>query len=265
MTTYCNINSLDPTLRSPRVSGVCSRVMKLLLPLAIGAAGALAGCQTTSSADVDTSGIWADFWIQAPGDGRATVYATLRVGGATSNTYVELQAGESLTVAAAGQSQTLQANRSVILDAISYSSKLATDAEGTEVEIALHRTKDAGAPRSVVTLPKPLEVTAPAAGASVSKAGDGLTITWAPSGGPDPVTVSVTGGCIEAYEATPAGDPGTFTLAPGALAKTPEGAADHCEGTVSVTRKRAGTLDPAYKGGRIDARQVRQVKVQLVP
>ena len=69
-------------------------------PLALALAPALlVGCEAVSSQDIRTGAIYADVVVESEGAGSADVHAVLRLGGATSNTFVDLEGGDRLTVA----------------------------------------------------------------------------------------------------------------------------------------------------------------------
>jgi len=234
--------------------------------LAILSCVALAGCLSVDSADIATHGLYADLEVEATGDGQSLVSAELRVGGELSNVCVDLGGGDRLMASEGAVSRTL-GRRSDVLGRIWYESLLPTDAEGTEVRVALERPPELGvsAPDSAVTLPAGFAITSPGQGTSHSRAA-ALTVAWQP-GRADPMRLEVSGFCIApAFLAVPPWAV-SFTIAGSqlrALDGTPPG--DSCEVRVVLVRSRAGWVDPAYgEGGSFEARQVRGVTIVSTP
>lgn len=223
---------------------------------------ATSACESTDSEDVKTSGMYATFTAISDGSG-TRAEAVLKVGGATSNTFVKLSSGDTLSVKAASESLTLTETH--FGELYSYVGDLTADAPGTEFTFVFDRTSDEDAPSSKATMPAAFNITAPAA-STVIKRSESNTITWDSSGSSNAMTVEVKGGCIIDYRQAVTGDPGTFTLNAGAL-KTPQNKeTESCSGTIVVTRASAGTLDPAFgEGGSVTASQQRTVEVRIDP
>ncbi len=219
------------------------------------------GCASTESQDVRTSGIFATF--TATSDGTTTkAQAIFRVGEASSNTFVNLESGDSATVTVGQDARTLTENH--LGDYYFYSVDVPVVAGASEFVFALTREADEDAPNSRVALPEPLTVSAPAASANLSRA-QALTITWAPASLTDAITIEVKGDCIVDYRRNVSGDPGTFQIEGAAIQAHNNRTGESCPGTVVVTRSRNGTLDPAYSGGLVTGAQQRTVSVRLDP
>jgi hypothetical protein len=225
---------------------------------------ALVACESVESTDVLTSGIWAGYTVTSSGNGSTTTEASLKVGGDLSNTFVNLEEDDAVTVTSGGETQTLVEKN--LGDIYWYDATWNTEAADTEFVFALVRTVDDGAPASTVTLPAPFTIDAPTAAFIVKRGADPLTVTWSPSGSDDNMVIEVSGNCIEAVSETVSGDPGTFTFSADRIVTAEDKEAESCEGSVKLTRSRAGTLDVAFEeGGSIVAKQIRSVNIRLDP
>jgi hypothetical protein len=233
-----------------------------LLPLL-----ALAACESVDSEAIRTDAMYADITVETDGAGTATVGATLRVGGPTSNTFVELAGGDRLSVKAGEQAVDL--TEQSFWELHSYSADLPIDAEDTEYVIAFERSIDTSAPASSVTMPAPFDVVAPEGpegGDTFSREADAITITWDPAEGGDDMVIEVESDCTVHETFALQGDPGTVTLEPGDLMTWDSMADTTCAAELHVLRMRAGQLDTAYgEGGTIRAVQRRVVEVRLAP
>ena len=233
------------------------RALALSLPLA-----ALVGCESVESSDVKTSGMYAQFTAQADGSGSTRTEAILKVGGSTSNTFVQLAAGDELTVAGGGAEQAMSEQN--LGDLYSYTADFDFDEVGTEFTFNLERAADESAPSSVATLPAALDITAPAEDAIVSRSGDALTITWSGSGEAEDMEVTVTGDCFVAYW-KPVDDGGQHIIDAGTMESFEGNDDEACDAEVTVTRKSTGTLDPAFGEGTVTGEQIRTVKIRMDP
>jgi hypothetical protein len=228
--------------------------------LLIAASGS--GCASVDSSDVLTSGIYPNFTASTDGSG-TRAEAILRVGGASSNTFVSLSGDDSLTVTADGTTTTL--TQTQLGDYSVYSADLEPDAEDASFTFALVRTSDAGAPSSIASLPAPFELTAPSADSVISRADD-ILVSWEPSGEQDTILVEWATDCTWTYEVEVDGDTGSYSI-PAADVELIDGHEDEsCAGTLTVTRRRGGTLDPAFEeGGTVYGRQTRSVDLRSDP
>lgn len=221
----------------------------------------LAACTNTSSSEVLTSEVYASIGAEASGNGKTVVSATLYVDSPLTLNFVELAAGESLVATAAGVSKTLQARE--VLNTIVHRAELDIDAPGTMFEIAFERDVDAGAPRSLATLPAAFDLATPPA--TMSRAAP-LTLTWAPAGSADGMAWLATGDCIENAIGTITGDPGTVTIAADRLTKRMGTTiADTCAVTFTIQRTRAGLLDEHFRDGVISGTQARAAVISSTP
>lgn len=221
----------------------------------------LGACESVESVDVRTSGMYASLRAVA-GDSGTRATATLRVGGATSNTYVMLGGGDTLRVSAGGDTQ--QMSEQNLGDIYSYTADLGTNTPGTEFVFSFEREDDESAPDSRCVLPTASPITEPTADATLSR-GDDLAIAWEPGDSDEVVRVSVNGPCFLSWSQTVAGSAVDVTIPAGDLMSTTD-PAESCDATVTVTRELAGTLDPAYgEGGVVTCRQEREVTIRLDP
>ena len=221
------------------------------------------GCAKVESEDVATSGVHADIRASADGSGSTQVRTTLRVGGATSNTFLDLAGDDKLEVT---QGETTQSPaREELLEAVSYVSSFPVDAADTEFKVAFLRSIDDGAPDSRVVLPAPFAITAPAAESTHSRVVD-VTLEWSPSAGGDAMTWIASGNCVQMRSGNIAGDPGLLVLPAGTFVAHENQTTATCEVTVTVHRTRGGTLDPNYgEGGNVRGEQVRRLEILSAP
>lgn len=237
-------------------------VQSLALPFLI--LPVLVACESVESTDVLTSGIWAGYTVTSTGSGSTLTEASLKVGGDTSNTFVNLEEDDTLTVTAGGETKTLVEKN--LGDIYWYDANFDTEAADTEFVFAFTRTVDDGAPASTVTLPGPFDITAPTTAFIVKRGVDALVVEWTPSATNDSMIVNVNGDCIEPVEEALSSDPGTYTFAAERIVTKEDKESESCEGSVSITRRRTGTLDAAFEeGGRIVAEQNRSVSIRLDP
>jgi hypothetical protein len=228
----------------------------LLLPLV--------ACASVESKNTLTDGLFADLTATAGGTGTTRAQATLRVGGGTSTTYVELVQDDVLTVTSGEVTETLLVMS--LGDYYTYGADLDGDAEDTPFSFAFTRSVDAGAPESTTSLPAPFTLTGPNADAVFARATDPLVVTWGDAGSADAMQVTVSGDCIFDHFVAVEGDPGTVTIEPGTLRPIDEETPQSCAAKVVVERRRDGTLDAGFgEGGVIYGAQSREVGIRLDP
>lgn len=216
-------------------------------PFALSLAGS--GCASVVSTDIATDAMYAD--LVASSDGSSThTTATLRVGDATSNTFVNLEGDDSLIVRSGEQSQTM--TEAYLGDIYFYSADFDLFEGDTEFVFSLERSIDAGAPDNRVSLPQPIELTLPKSGETLSRETDDITVSWTPSGEPDLVRATVSGDCIWDEVVDADGDPGTLVIPAGSISPLDDNDPQSCDAVILLERRRAGTLDSALsQGGKI--------------
>jgi hypothetical protein len=89
-----------------------------------------------------------------------------------------------------------------------------------------------------------------------------MTITFAPAS-TDPMTLQIDGSCIETYMVSVPVLAGGVAIAAGSVHKVQgQNIPDTCAATITLSRTRAGALDPAFgNGGTIRGEQVRKADV----
>ena len=221
----------------------------------------LTGCSTVDSADIKTSGITAGLLVTMPeGANSVDVSASLRVG---TLTFVELGGGEQLT--ATGDGKTVTLKRRKVAGATSYVGRLdGVSQPGTEITFALQRDGDnKSAPSSTVTLPEPVQLTAPAAGTRFSRRAD-VDVRF--TNGP-PAVLTWAGQCIQSGSLELEAGRTSATISRGTVKATPTPpsagtkASDTCQVSLTLTRRTEGKLDQAFKNGVVaaESQSVRQV------
>ena len=225
-----------------------------------------ASCTTLQSQNLKTAGMEAFIQVSADGTGQTKATAQLNVDNNATD-FVDLSGGDKFVASSGSQSQTM--SRVSFLGTISYESTFSgLDQGGTSYTIALQRTTDVSAPSSTCVMPGVFGITAPTSSGTFSRGADDLVVTYSGSGTQDPMSWSAGGDCLKGMvDGTVSGDTGTFTIAKGALVPTdPMAATMTCQAHVTLTRSRAGQLDPHYgSGGKITAQQVRSVTFNSKP
>ncbi len=221
----------------------------------------LTGCLTAPSTAVGTTELIAHISGLSEGLGSTHVSTALQLDAAT---YVDLESPDTLTASSAGEARTMV--RSNVLGLIRYSAAFAGDGEDKLINVALKRKGTrASAPASAVSMPAPFQVLAPATSQRFARATDFVEVAWSNAGKPDPMAVSVYGPCIIGGTHTVDGDAGRFAIPPSSFATTQEDAAKTCAVTLTVERRRAGVLDPAFGQGTIAGVQRRFVTITSAP
>jgi len=217
-----------------------------------------AGCTTVDSSDILTSGIHAQLGARTSGDGTTQVTATLYLGNPANLNFVDLTGDDEL-IASHG-TQTKEMTETIVLNIVTHNASFPTDQEGDEFRIDFSRSVDNGAPESFATLPARFTLAGPTT--PTSRAAE-IALSWSPGGSPDAMSWQATGDCIDLAGGNISGDSGSFAVPANTLKKRmADGTADSCVVTISVSRSREGTLDPAYgKGGNIAGVQTRTITV----
>jgi major membrane immunogen (membrane-anchored lipoprotein) len=225
---------------------------------------ALPACaESVESDDVLTDGMYAELRAEASEDG-TRITATLRVGGATSNTYVMLTGADSLTATAAGETEEMTAQNNGG-NVFRYTADLDATAEDTVVVFRFDRSIDDGAPNSRCTLPRAMTIEAPVDGEVFRRADQDVEITWDTSGSNRPIDLTVEGECFDDVSVSLEDDPGSYTIQAGTLTSVGD-PPSACEATVRLSRRNNGTLDPGFgEGGSVVCSQVRTTTFRSDP
>ncbi len=247
---------------------VCFRVMQTIccalgwldaLCLGLAVTGLVACTEDVDSTDVRTSGVHASMDVMAPGNGESEVTVGLRVGGATSNTFLDLKGEDELVASAEGEERTMSQSGDY------YEATLGTEAGGTEINVAFNRgPDDTDAPNSRVTLPEPFELAGLDTGQTVSRADD-ITLTWEPDPNSEDMRWVLEGDCLlRQTSSTP--DTGTVTISASEFLSRDGEENATCNAEICFRRSRSGTVDPAFgEGGFFDAVQRRCVAFRSSP
>jgi hypothetical protein len=209
------------------------------------------GCtESVESEDVRTSGIYPEVMVTATGDGQSRVEVRMKVGGPSSNTYLDMTGDDKIEVTVGDVTRKLDETSSD-----TYTASFAGDAEGTQFVVSFLRgDADDDAPASTVTLPAPFDLATDAT--EYSRAADDVMLSWDPPASGQ-VAWKLSGSCIKlAGGSTP--DDGSHALASGSIDTFESDRMESCTANLEVTRSRSGSIDPAFsEGGNIVARQVR--------
>jgi len=224
----------------------------------------LSACSTASSTDIKTSGMHASISGLSDGTGTTAVSATLRVG-AQSTTFIELASTDALKATSGADSVKL--TKFELLGLVSYNGSLTGDEEGKSVTVALTRASpDVSAPTSTFTMPAKFQLTGPAVQANFKRGADAIEVKWDNGGKADPMTVDLTGTCIDPVSKAPATDTGSLVISGSELKASKDNETKSCNVTIVVRRTRAGTVDSAYgQGGLAVGIQTRQVIINSTP
>ena len=223
-------------------------------------AACAAGCgATTSSTNIRTAGLVALIDITAERPDQTVVSANMVVGGRNSNTHVVLEGGDQLTASC----EDAQHEMSSVGNG-SYAARFARS-EG-EFVVALARTNDPAAPRSVGTLPASFEITSTFGDTPISRADDPLVITWTPGGTDASVSIELEGDCIHSENLELGGDPGSFTVEPGKVTAWKSQEKQSCNVALRVVQTKHGQADPALGAdSSVVLRQIRATRFVSAP
>lgn len=224
----------------------------------------LSACSTASSTDIKTSGMNAGISGLSDGSGNTSVSVSLRVG-AQSTTFVELSGTDELKATSDGKSVVLK--KFELLGLVTYNGTLAGDDEGKGVTVAFTRASpDVSAPTSTFSMPAKFALKAPAVQANFKRGTDAIEVKWDNDGKADPMTVELTGTCIDPVSKAVATDTGSLVISGSELKASKDNETKSCNVTIVVRRTRTGTLDAAYgQGGIANGIQSRQVIVNSTP
>ncbi len=218
-------------------------------------------CTSVESSDIKTSGIYADLWTIADGDGASYSEATLRVGGALSNTFVTLSDGDELTTTLGEQVEIMHEQN--LADIFTYRADFESDAPDTDYVVAFERLDDDSAPNSVMSLPAPFTVDALAD--EYSRDDADLVVTW-DNQADEKMKIWAEGTCIINQYHDNETDAGTYTFAADSIEPQNADANENCEIEITLWRSRPGDVDSAYgEGGAAWGYQRRKLTTLSIP
>jgi len=233
--------------------------MRLVFLLAM----VLEACTTpVKSEDYPTAQMDANY--DAACDGTSTVLTgVFTEDGTTLATYVTLSDGDA--VSASSGSNSVPLAELDVGELISYVGGLPIIEQDTPFVFTLTRTVDDGAPDSEVTLPPPFELGPVSPAQSYSFGTNTLSLSWSGNTADDPMSLDISGDCIEEYTEVLDPDPGHIEIAPGTFVGVNGRSGASCSLTATLTRTREGTLDAGFAGGSVDARQQRSASFGAAP
>lgn len=232
--------------------------------LAVGLAAGLPACQPVGSGAVMTASMYADLGVVASGDGTSRVRAALRLGSMLDSTFVDLQPGDSLSATSGVLTQAL--DRTVdLLGGFSYTGAFVGDTPGTPFAIAFTRTSDVSAPSSKTVLPARVTHLSTPTGTTSARA-QALPISWdMVSGSSDLIDITIAGSCVIGLYKLGQPDTGQVVVGANTLKSEPESPLDSCPVQITVARKHAGTIDPAFGAGAFYGIQQSTITITSVP
>ncbi len=224
----------------------------------------LIACESVSSVDVTTNGMYANFEVSADGSGSSRANAVLRVGGPSSNVYVDMAEGDSLSASVDG-GEAVEMEKASLGDFKEYNADFDVDVADSAFVFDFNRDVGESALANTVSLPAQFEFTGPEEDATFSRADDDLVITW-DGGSDDSIRYMVDGDCISLYSQTLDSDEGSVTVPAADLEAIDENDPETCTVDITVRRVRAGTVAEAFgEGGLAEGVQVRTMSVVSAP
>ncbi len=218
--------------------------------------------ETVDSTEISTADIYASIRARAEAYGTTFIETSLKTeeGG---NTYLELKGDDRLTATLGGETRDMVSASSG--GAVWYESEFDTIAENAEFIIAFTRSKDDGAPESIITLPAPFDISAPEEGANFVAGVNDIVIVWSNYGSNDEMFIELKGSCIHTYENTVDDYSGMFTIDADEI-ETFAGEDDtDCAVEMTLERRRPGIIDSNYgKGGEVNVKQARGVGLNFI-
>jgi hypothetical protein len=219
------------------------------------------GCSTESISLKKTSEIEVQMHATANGNGntgvRVSFYDPKKL-----LTFLQLTADDAVSATMGSQTRTL--SETSLFGAVSYSANFNGDTG--DVHVKLTRKTDSGAPDSYVTMPGPFVLT-PLTKTLYSRA-EAIGLTWTdPSS--DTMGLDVDASCLNAYHLDVGTGASAATIPASALTKQANTSSttfpDECDGTITLTRTRSGTIDHAFYSGSIAGEQTRYVTFHTKP
>ncbi len=216
----------------------------------------LTACERVDSSRVATSEIEAH--VEVVADGRRPTRVTARLDlDHAAFTYVELGGGDALSANVDGEVVRLSA-APALTDYLEYEARLSAD--WGPVEVVLHRPRDVGA-ALWAELPEPFELQRTEGVWSLSL--DDIPLDWThPTWGD--LHLSVRGPCVRDFDAV-VPDEGAWDLLPGDLVPRSSWGGGVCDLRVELERVEVGEVGRSLAGGSIVARQLRGIRLEVVP
>ena len=204
-------------------------------------------CSDVKSSALNTNGIHADITAFVVDD-TTELKVIMRVGGQNSTTYVELDEGDTLE--ASDGTETKEFGHSSFGAIHTYSTTFDRIEPGTEFLVSLKRELEDPAPNSMVTLSQDFTIENPEINETHSRINP-LTIVWAGEDAGDEMHITVDGSCIIKMEATTSFVSGSYTFNSNDFESFESDEGESCEIDITLERRLAGTLDPAFGSGSV--------------
>ena len=223
----------------------------------------LVGCSDIKSSALNTSGIHANITAIVHGD-QSIVEVILKAGGENSNTYVELEEGDTLTATDGAETMSLGHTQVGVFH--SYNASFSSVAADTEFTVSLSRELEESAPSSIATLTEDFTLISPTDD-SIHSRQDPLTISWEIEDETnEELNIKISGSCIfDITDSVPLTD-GSYTInSSDFYATNSQAEAESCQTDVILERRRIGTLDPAFGSGLIYGGIRKTISIRLDP
>lgn len=224
-------------------------------------------CVDVESSSVTTEGMFLTYNVTSGGEGSgSTAFASLNVGG-VFGTVVDLEGDDQLRVSV-GEGESAENAilvESSILTLHSYSAAFETDAPGSVFDLSFERGDLDGAPSSIITLPAPFEIIEPEVDFEFSTSAEAgeLVVSWDETSN-EPMTISVDGDCFSGYLETEISDSGRHSIPVSDIADNMYDTSTSCSATVTIERKKVGSVDPAFDGGIATGIQKRTLNIEII-
>lgn len=205
----------------------------------------VAGCSTTSSENVKTSGIWAHFSVDHYPDGEVICWGVLRVGGSTG-TMIDLTGGEHLECNGSTMSEYVEP-----ITEYRWNRAVVTEDVDRLYDFLFVRTDDEI--NTTVEMPMPPYILA-LDPSDVVYDGESLTITWDADYPGDDVDIRVDGTCIDNLSAVAEADNGEYTFPEVLLSVDAIDTA--CTLEIRVVRVFEDDVNSAFQGGYTQANRI---------
>lgn len=222
-------------------------------PVILGFCTFLAACANTDSSNVTTAGIYADFDVTNLGN-QSNVVAQLKVGGAISNTVLELSGGDELIAYNGSQSYVMIKDDSFIGD-VKYRATFTGDPGGTQYTITFNRPSTNESLASSVILPDAFNLTSDNSGSYTSN--DDIWVTWTPASALNNTAIRLSGICGSFYTTTPPNSTG-INIPLSDVSKVFISDPDSCTLSLEVSRQNTRSVNSQFgEGGSFVAKQIR--------
>ncbi len=220
-------------------------------------AALIAGCSTTSSDNVKTSGFYVTYSVTQEGTAKPTAVANLQVGGATG-TYIDLSESDSVSV-----DGTKLERQKTIINSIYYSASVE---EKPTYTFVLARAEESSTTK-VVSHPVPfaLQETEKLSGAYTGN----VTLNWSGSGTAGTMVISVepqpaASGCTSRTVETGLPDNGTHTLSLDKLVPSDK-TMPVCTYKLTLARETSSKIGSPFEGGFLVSRHTESVLLDVHP